>query len=100
METHTHFTEEGRIAAVAVVLILQARAKTGEERINRPEDSIVSEMTKQPLQGKCLRLQDASRIASWVWKKLPILGDSKISVLAQARCQAQTTVSDVGMRPE
>ena len=42
-----HFTEEGRDDAITIDLVLQARAKMAEERVNGPEDSIVSEMVKQ-----------------------------------------------------
>ena len=43
----THFTEDGRGAEITVDLVLQARAKMSENKVNGPEDAVVSEMTKQ-----------------------------------------------------
>ena len=43
-----HFiTEHGRVVEISIVLVLQARAKMSENKVNGPEDSIVSEMIKQ-----------------------------------------------------
>ena len=43
-----HFvTEHGRVAEITIDLVLQARAKMSENKVNGPEDSIVSEMNKQ-----------------------------------------------------
>ena len=41
------FTEEGRNAEITVDLVLQARAKLSENKVNGPEDAIVSEMVKR-----------------------------------------------------
>ena len=41
------FTEEGRNAEITVDLVLQARAKLSENKVNGPEDAIVSEMIKR-----------------------------------------------------
>ena len=40
-------TEEGRNADITVDLVLQARAKLSENKVNGPEDAIVSEMIKR-----------------------------------------------------
>ena len=41
------FTEEGRNAEITVDLVLQARVSLSENKVNRPEDAIVSEMIKK-----------------------------------------------------
>ena len=50
-----HSTEEGRVAEITIDLVLQARAKMAESKVNVPEDSIVSEMIKQLPTSKILR---------------------------------------------
>ena len=47
-----HSTEVGRIAEITVDLVLQARAKMAEERVNGPDASTVIEMIKQLPQEK------------------------------------------------
>ena len=42
-----HFTDEGRNAEITVDLVLQARAKLGENRVNGLEDAIGSEMIQK-----------------------------------------------------
>ena len=47
-----HFTEDGRGAEITIDLVLQARAKMSENKVNGPEDATVSEMIKQlPLEN-------------------------------------------------
>ena len=46
------FTEDGRIVEITVDMVLQARAKMSENKVNGPEDVVVSEMIKQLLQEK------------------------------------------------
>ena len=46
------FTEEGRKAEITVDLVLQARAKLSDNKVNGPEDAIVSEMIKKLLMQK------------------------------------------------
>ena len=41
------FTEDGRNAEITVDLVLQTRAKLSENKVNGPEDAIVSEMIKR-----------------------------------------------------
>ena len=41
------FTVEGRTAEITVDLVLQARATMSDNKVNGPEDAIVSEMIKQ-----------------------------------------------------
>ena len=41
------FTEEGRNAEITVDLVLQARAKLSDNKVNGPEDATVSEMIKK-----------------------------------------------------
>ena len=41
-----HFTDDGRGAEITVVLVLQARAKMSENKVNAPEDAVVSDMIK------------------------------------------------------
>ena len=41
------FTEDGRNAEITVDLVLQARANLSDNKVNGPEDAIVSEMIKQ-----------------------------------------------------
>ena len=42
-----HFTDNGRGAEITVDLVLQARAKMSENKVNGPEDAVVNEMIKQ-----------------------------------------------------
>ena len=37
-----HFAEEGRVAEITIDLVLPARAKVAENKVNGPEDSIAS----------------------------------------------------------
>ena len=46
-EGDRHFTDDGRGAEITVVLVLQARAKMSENKVNGPEDAFVSDMIKQ-----------------------------------------------------
>ena len=46
------FTEDGRNAEITVDLVLQARAKLSDNKVNGPEDAIVSEMIKKVAHGK------------------------------------------------
>ena len=47
-----HFTEEKSVPEITIELVLQARAKMADNKVNGPEDSTVSEMIKQPPQEK------------------------------------------------
>ena len=47
-----HFTEEGRNAEITVDLVLQARAKLSDDKVNGPEDAIVSEMIQKVAHGE------------------------------------------------
>ena len=61
------FTEEGRTAEITVDLVLQARAKMSDNKVNGPEDAIVSEMIKCSCQWKrSTLLRSVFRDASWV----------------------------------
>ena len=40
-------SEEGRVAQISVDLVLQARAQMADNKVNGPEDSVVSEMIQQ-----------------------------------------------------
>ena len=71
-----HFTEEGRVAEITTDLVLEAWIKMAEERFNRPEDFLVTEMMKQLPQEIFTRLQGASETVLWVWKTCPALGRS------------------------
>ena len=42
-----HFAEQGSVAEITTDLVSQAWAKMSEHKVNRPADSIVSEMIKQ-----------------------------------------------------
>ena len=46
------FTEEGRNEEITVDLVLQARAKFSDDKVNGPEDAIVNEMIKKVAHGK------------------------------------------------
>ena len=39
-----HFTKNGRGADITIDLVLQARAKMSENKVNGPEDAVASEM--------------------------------------------------------
>ena len=77
------FTEKGIGAEITLDLVLQSSAETSENKVNGPEDSIVSEIIKQFPQKKicetvtCFRdrfveLDDAP--CSWRIVKLAFLG--------------------------
>ena len=54
------FTEEGRNAEIKVDLVLQARAKLSDNKVNGPEDAIVSEMIKKlPMEKSILLFKDS-----------------------------------------
>ena len=40
-----HFTDDGRRVEIPIDLVLQARAKMSENKVNGPADAVVSEMT-------------------------------------------------------
>ena len=42
-----HFTDEGRGAEITVDLVLQAKAKMSENKVNGPGDAVVSKMIKR-----------------------------------------------------
>ena len=44
MKGDLHFTDDGRRAESTVDLVLQARAKMSENKVNGPEDAVVIEM--------------------------------------------------------
>ena len=46
-EINKQFTVDGRNADITVDLVLQARAKMSDNRVNGPEDKVVSEMIRQ-----------------------------------------------------
>ena len=54
--------------------VLQARAKVAENKVNGPEDSIVSEMVKQQTQRKSKISRVASRSVLWSWTRLRVPG--------------------------
>ena len=45
------FTMEGRNAEITVDLVLQARAKTSDNKVNGPEDAVVSEVLPRTFPG-------------------------------------------------
>ena len=47
-----HFTDDWRRAEITIDLVLQAKATMSEHKVNRLEDSVVSEMITQSPQGK------------------------------------------------
>ena len=47
-----HFSVEGRVVEITVDVVLQAKAKMSENKVNGPDDVIVSEMIKQLPQEK------------------------------------------------
>ena len=61
-----------------------SKANMADERVNGPEDSIVTEMTKQLPQEHFLTLQSASKIFLGDWKKHQFLEDCKVGVPPQA----------------
>ena len=76
------FTEEGRTAEITVDLVLQARAKMSDNKVNGLEDSIESELIKQfPLEkiytiSKCFQerfLGQMQSPSSWKIVKLVFL---------------------------
>ena len=54
MKGDRHFTDEERVAEMFFDLVLKARVRMAEERVNGPEGSIVTEMMKQVPQDKQL----------------------------------------------
>ena len=42
-----HFSEVRRVAEITIDLVKQARAKMAENKVHGPEDSVVTEITKQ-----------------------------------------------------
>ena len=58
------FTEEGRNAEITADLVLQSRAKLSDNKVNGPEDAIVSEMIKR------LPMEKIYTIASCAWRDI------------------------------
>ena len=46
-KTELNFTEEGRTAEITLDLVLQAGAKMSDNKVNGPQEAIVSDMIKQ-----------------------------------------------------
>ena len=76
------FTEDGRNAEVTVDLVLQARARLSKNKVNGPEDAIVSEMIKRLpmdkiyIKTKCFQERFLGRMespSSWKVVKLVFL---------------------------
>ena len=51
-EGDQQFTQDGRGAEITIDLVLQSREKMSDNRVNGPEDAVVSEMIKQLPQEK------------------------------------------------
>ena len=60
------FTAEGRNAEIKVDLVLQAKAKLSDNKVNGPEDAIVSEMIKKLPMEKSILLFKDFRNGFWV----------------------------------
>ena len=70
------FTVEGRTAEITVDLVLQARAKMSDNKVNGPDDAMVSEVIKNlPLENFTLS-RSVFKNASWARWKLQIRGRS------------------------
>ena len=59
-------TENGRNAEITVDLALQARAKLGENKVNGPEDAIVSEMSRGCPRRRFTHKRSIFRNVFWV----------------------------------
>ena len=86
-----HFTEGGRVAEIAIDLILQAGVKMAAGRVNRPEDSIVTEMIKQLPKENIYEFTRCVRAVRWVWKKRPVLGYSCGILMLSPRKESEDT---------
>ena len=61
---------DGRDAEITVDLVLQARAKMSDNKVNGPDDAVVSEMIKQLSSEKIFIITSASKNASRVrWRR-------------------------------
>ena len=73
---------EGRTAEITVDLVLQARAKMSDEKVNGPDDAIVREMIKQlPLEkvyssARCFQMGLMESSSSWKIVNLVFLRNS------------------------
>ena len=65
MEGDQHFTDEGEGQRLRLTWC-QARAKRSENKVNGPEDAVVSEMIKQLLKEKNTSSRSVFTNASWV----------------------------------
>ena len=61
-------------AEITVDLVLQAGAKLSDNKVNGPEDAIVSEMIKKLLVEKIYTISSAFKKDSSVRRNLPVLG--------------------------
>ena len=73
-EGNQQFTEDGRNVEITVDLVLQARAKLSENKVNGLEDAIVSEMIKRLPMEKISLLRGVLRNVSWAWWSLQARG--------------------------
>ena len=68
-----HFTKNGREAKITSDLALQARAKMSENKVDGPEDAVVSEMSKTVIIAKYLQERSLRKVeapSSWKIVKL------------------------------
>ena len=75
-EEDRHFTEEGRVAEITIDMVLLAGAKVSQNKVNGPEDAMVSETIKQFLQEKMYEITRCfqDRFVGLGWKMTPVRG--------------------------
>ena len=90
METDI-FSDQGRVAEITIDLVLRARAKMSENKVNRPDDAIVSEIIKQLPQEKIFEITRRSQArlvgleeAPTSWRILKL-----IHIFAETRCSTE-----------
>ena len=81
-----HFTEDRGVAEITVDLVLQAMAKMVEERVNGPEDSIVTEMIKQFPPANLRNCKMLPRPLDESGRGVQLREDREIALLAKAGC--------------
>ena len=69
-----NITEDGRGAEITMDLVLQARAKMSENKVNGPEGAVASEMIKRLLLRRSTLLRCVFKNASWTRRRLQVRG--------------------------
>ena len=81
-----HFTKNGRGAEITIDLVLQARAKMSENKVNGPEDAVASEVVETVAFRESAQSQNVFKIVSWDGRCAQYKEYCEACVLEKIRC--------------